>query len=202
MRLLILNNDTTAVGQLDQLQALCAKHEVSTVTSGQFMADLAGTTMDDYDAVVVFGGYEDGLVWEKSYFIAETEFIMNTSKPLLGIGLGFELICYTFGCQLHEEAERVVAATKVVPTDDGAKIFQGSDPIQVVEEQRWNVEELPRDLVTLARSDTGIEVVKHRAKPIYGLQLQPASFKYTSDGKMVFANVLDSLQKALKPSSS
>jgi anthranilate/para-aminobenzoate synthase component II len=193
MRLLIIDNGTA---HLDQLQTVCSAHDVTTVGTKQFAAELAGTDLDGFDAVILSGSYERGAAREQDYFIAETELVMNTNKPVLGIGLGFELICYSFGCQLHELAGRVVGAAQVVPTDEGAKIFQGTDPIQVAGVHRWSVDELPRELVALARSDTGIEAIKHRTKPIYGLQFHPESFKYSSDGKMVFANILDIFQKS------
>ncbi len=77
-----------------------------------------------------------------------------------------------------------------MPTDDGAKVFQGSDPLCVVESKRWNIDELPKKLSVLARSETGIEAVRHKTLPLYGIQLLPKDFTYPSDAKMVFENLL------------
>jgi anthranilate/para-aminobenzoate synthase component II len=125
----------------------------------------------------------------------EVELVRLTDKPVLGIGLGFELICYAFGCQLHEESERAAGAISVRPTGDGSKVFQGTDPIKASETQRWAVDDVPRELVVLARSDNGIEAVRHKTRQIFGLQLQPEDFVYASDGKMVFENILDAFRK-------
>ena len=83
----------------------------------------------------------------------------------------------------------------MTPTDEGSKLFQGTDPIRVGETERWTIDEMPRELVVLARSESGIEAVRHRTKPVYGLQLRPEDFKYASDGKLVFANILDTFAR-------
>lgn len=195
MRLLVVDNGTK---QLDALTDICAaggKREVTTVTAEQYVQDLAGTGLDGFDAIVLSGDYENGLAWEQSYFLRETELVMDTAKPILGIGLGFELILYAAGYQLHEVAERTEGATRVVPTEDGSKVFQGTDPIIVADGHRWNIDELPKGFVALAKSETGIEAIRHKTKLMYGLQLHPENFKYSSDAKMVFENIFEVFAK-------
>lgn len=190
MRILLIDN---GVARLDALQAACSKHEVRSIRP----EGLADIPADSYDAVIVAGDYRQGLVWDKPYFLSEIELLRMTDKPVLGIGLGFELICYAYGCQLHEMAERTSGAASIVPTADGAKLFQGSDPIKVLETERWAVYELPKVLQVLARSDSGIEAVRHKTKVAYGLQLGIEDFKYLSDGDLVFANILDGFVKTM-----
>lgn len=187
MRLLLIDNGSP---YLEQLQALCARHDVITVTA----TDLTDEAVAAADAVVVTGGYGQD-AYGQDFFLRQVSMIRTIDKPVLGICLGFELICYAYGCQLHEEAERETGAAAVTPTGEGAKLFQGTDPIRVNESPRWNVDELPKDLVVLARSESGIEAVRHRAKPIYGLQLHPGDFRYASDGKLVFDNILDTFRR-------
>jgi len=190
MRLLIIDNGAT---HLDRLQEICAKHEVQ-VINAEALADSAGA-IETADAIILTGGYDAGLMWDNPIFMQEIELVRLTGKPVLGLGLGFELVCYAFGCQLHEVADREAGAAKLRPTDDGAKIFQGTDPLKVTEAPRWNIDEMPRDLVVLARSESGIEAVRHKTRPVYGLQQHPEDFVYSSDGKMVFANILDSFRR-------
>lgn len=195
MRVLVIDNGGQPAEALETLTQICIGRQgdasaVTTVSGAEFANDLAGTNLDEYDSFVITGGFLDDSIMNQAYFMSEVELVMGVAKPILGIGSGFEVICYAFNAQLHEIAERTMSADKVVPTDAGAKIFQGTDPIKINECSRWNVDELPRELVVLARSENGIEAVKHKLRPIYGLQLQPQDFAYPSDGTMVFKNIL------------
>lgn len=189
MRLLLIDNGTR---HLEQLEALLSRHEVTTIEPD----GLDEVSVADHEAIILSGSYEHSVVYDQAYFLKEVELVRTTDRPILGICLGFELICYAYGCQLHELAEKIEGAGQVTPTGEGAKIFQGTDPIRVFEGHRWNVEDVPKELVVLARSDSGIEAVRHRLKPMYGLQFHPEDFRYGSDGKMVFQNIIDMLRKA------
>lgn len=188
MRLLIIDNETE---HLDLLQAIYAQHTVTTVTSDA----LADTDAETFDGLILAGNYKNDVTRQEDYFRKGVDIIRSYNKPIVGICIGFELICCAFGCQLHELAEQVVGATEVRPTESGSKLFQGTDPIRVGESNRWSVDELPRELIVLATSDTGIEAVKHRTKPIYGLQFYPDNFRYASDAKLVFENILADFTK-------
>lgn len=194
MSVLVIDNGGNSSDTSDLLVKLCAgkggETSVKVVSGVEFADTLAGTNLDEYDSFVITGAYQDGPIMNEAYFMPEIELVMSVAKPILGAGSGFEIICYAFGAQLQDIAEQVEAATKVTPTDAGAKIFQGTDPIKLTESTRWNVDELPRELQVLARSDSGIEAVKHKLRPIYGLQLLPKDFAYPSDGNMVFKNIL------------
>lgn len=191
MRLLLIDLIENDTKNLQDLKAVCAPHEVTIVRPEA----LDGVQPDSYEAIILSGSYEHNLVWDQPYFLAEIELVRLTDKPVLGICLGFELICYAFGSQLHELTERVTGATVVTPTSEGTKLFQGGDPIKVLEASRWAIDEVPKDLVVLATSETGIEALRHRTRPIYGLQFYPEDFKYASDGKLVVANILDGFRK-------
>lgn len=188
MRLLIIDNGTEG---LKNLQAVLAKHEITVTTPDALDVSAVG----DYDGIIISGDYQQGLVWERPYFLAEVELLRLSDKPVLGICQGFELLCYAYGSQLHELTEQVSGAEVVLPTTDGSKLFQGTDPVRVIERRSWAVDEIPKDLTILANSDTGIEAIRHKTRPLYGLQLRPEDFKYGSDGAMVFANILDNFRK-------
>ena len=191
MRILLIDNGTRG---LEALLALCDKHDVTTIVPGQ----LESTATAGFDSLILAGSYDQKPVWEQQYFMPQAALVQENEKPVLGIGLGFELICYTYGCQLHEVAGRQAAATKLTPSDDGAKLFQGTDPLVVSDAPRWNVDDLPKALVVLASSESGVEAVRHKTKPVYGLQLLPADFKYGSDAKMVYQNILETFRRIIE----
>jgi GMP synthase-like glutamine amidotransferase len=188
MRLLLIDNETK---HLDALKLLCANHAVDVVKAG----DISATDWQEYDGVILSGSYQQAVIVEADSYANEIEIIQSGTVPVLGICFGFELICYAFGAELIQLGDRATGAAKIVPTDDGAKVFQGTDPIRVSEAYRWSVEELPKSLVVLARSETGIEAIRHKTKMVYGLQFHPEDFAYSSDGKLVFDNILSQFNK-------
>jgi carbamoylphosphate synthase small subunit len=48
--------------------------------------------------------------------------------------------------------------------------------------------------VGLANSIEGIEIIKHKDKPIYGFQFHPEMFPNLSDGDELFANIVKIVQ--------
>lgn len=188
MRILIVDYGTE---ELEALVAMCSRHQTDVLPADGLTAE----AVQDYEAVILAGDYTEAGVWQQPPFTTGAAWLKAADKPVLGICQGFAALCYAFGEQLHESADLTAAAGRMVPTDDGAKLFQGSDPIKVAESVRWNVDELPKELLVLARSETGIEAVRHKIRPIYGLQLRPGDFIYPSDGKLVFENLLDAMAK-------
>lgn len=191
MHLLLIDYHTK---DLDSLLAQCAKYQVDVVTAG----DIATTDWREFDGVVLSGAYEPDMAVEADNFANEIELIQDGTVPVLGICFGFELMCYAFGSDLSQLGGQAEGAGKIVPTDEGSKLFQGSDPIRVSETNRWCVDELPKGLPVLARSETGIEAIRHKTKPVFGLQFQPGDFTYPSDGKLVFQNIFLTFGKSKK----
>lgn len=167
------------------LQSLAAKHELLPLEGQMALQAFA----DDYGGVVLVGSYGSDEASDQ-YIPQLAEAVRATTVPVLGIGRGFEVICAANDVDLATVAEFEIAATKIIPTNDGAKIFQGSDPMSVRQAERWWVEELPKSLQVLARSETGIEAIRHKQRPMMALQLNLDDFVYVSDGKLVIKNLL------------
>ncbi len=193
MRLLIIDNSSKPS---DLLVSIASRYESETVAAAA--DELRNVDNDAFDAFIISGHYDDGdsdVLSESEFLQLGTDMVGTSEKLILGIGQGFEMVYGAAGCKVSEVSERASGAGTVTPTEDGAKVFQGTDPIKVRGSQRWNIDEAPRELMVLAASESGIEAVKFRSKPIYGIQFQPEDFVYESDGKMVFDNVLTLLAK-------
>lgn len=190
---------------LQPLLALCSKHEVDTVPAGTpnfglkngptayralILAGPVTAGKDSWEAQdkAVVSSLHDILQGEAGAVADKTR--QQAVLPVIGLGWGFTMVCAALGEDLYELAERDVAATTVRPTDDGAKLFQGTEPIKVAEGTRWAIDQLPRSLRVLAMSESGIEAVKHNKMPLLALQMLPEDFVYPSDGKLVFENAL------------
>ena len=153
----------------DSLQVYFGKH------------DFVGAE-DQYDAVVIAGSYEvDGPQPE----LAEPD----SATPVIGIGSGFEIACKLVGLDIAQTFEQAAGSSRLIPTEDGAKLFQGTDPLIVTESKRWLIDELPKSLQVLARSETGIEAFRHKHQPLVALQQLPEDFVYASDAKLVYGNL-------------
>ncbi len=197
MRILVINSESVHLGQL---QAVCARYhndvDIKTAAEVTTVGEL-----DSYDVLIIAGAYWPTNALNTKDRQRILDIICSANLPMIGIGLGFELICYAFGVDVAKIGERLKGDSIITPTEEGAKSFQGSDPMRVHETERWSVEseDLPKIVSVLAVSATGVEAIRHKSKPIYGLQLFPEEFEYASDGKLVLENILSSFQKLTKP---
>jgi anthranilate/para-aminobenzoate synthase component II len=166
----------------NELLNLLTKHQVKIVPV-QSMT----TTELDAEGVVLAGSYHTDI---NSLLVEELVVLLaGLDKPLAGIGQGFNVVCKLYGVDLESIFEKASGGSKLVPTDDGAKIFQGTDPLVIKTTPRWLIDELPKSLQVLARSEGGIEAVRHKQKPVIAIQQQFDDFVYPSDGKLVYTNI-------------
>jgi anthranilate/para-aminobenzoate synthase component II len=187
MQLLVINYGTA---QLERLRDICSRHHV-TVADGEAFTGLVDNNLD---GVLVIGDMTDDS-HQAAGRQAAIDLMQTGDMPVFAMGLGFALLCAALKADLDQLAEKDLAAGKLIPTDDGAKIFQGSDPILVRENERWCLDELPRGIAVLARSETGIEAIRSKSRPLFAMQQLPDDFVYASDGKLVVENFISSLTK-------
>lgn len=67
--------------------------------------------------------------------------------------------------------------------------------IDAWENHRWVVEKLGPDLIGLARSKLGYEIIRHSTKPIYGFQFHPEMLTKETKGAVIFNNLVKLIQK-------
>lgn len=114
--------------------------------------------------------------------------------PLLGICLGHQAICETFGATITY-AKQLMHGKKSRITFDGASpIFCGLDG--ELEVARYHslaasAEGFPDELKITARTPDGeIMAVEHKKFPVFGLQFHPESI-LTQNGRKMLENFLD-----------
>ena len=113
--------------------------------------------------------------------------------PILGVCLGHQAICETFGAEITYAKELMHGKQSTVKLDCATPIFRGlPSTIKVARYHSLaaNPDNLPSNLMVIASTPDGeIMAVKHKDYEIYGLQFHPESI-LTPDGETILRNFL------------
>lgn len=182
MKILFVDNGTKYSNELKSL--LKTAGEVTVIND---IARLDNS--HNFDLVVLSGGHQHSIIGHHDYYQKEINFIKNCNQPLLGICLGAELIAYTFGAKLeHLDKDEKGIKTITVLQNDG--LFNDLKDFKVFESHKWAITKLSDDLLGLAKSQDGYEVIKHKDLLIYGFQFHPEMFENKTVGAKIFNNFL------------
>ena len=119
------------------------------------------------------------------------EYVKMLEIPILGICLGHQLIAKTFGGKVGKGkiggfAEVTIRIIKSDPLFDGLP-----KEIKVWASHNDEVKEVTNELNILAESEIcKIEALKHKKRPIYGLQWHPEVY-HTEYGKDIYKNFIE-----------
>lgn len=184
MKILIIDNGTPYLGELQEL----LKHYNCEILPYRGFHDAVQTR--SFDLIVLAGGVEvsDEKGW--SYYQQEIAFIQETTKPVIGIAVGAELLAkaYNAKLELNKSAPDQVKELTIVQQH---AIFANIDIPKVMDYQRWNIVGTGANLEALARSSKSIEVFKHKIKPHFGLQFHPEILVEESDGDEIFLRSIE-----------
>ena len=113
--------------------------------------------------------------------------------PILGVCLGHQAICETFGAEITYAKRLMHGKKSIISFDRDSAIFKGiSGDIAVARYHSLAASEIgfPDKLKITARTDDGeIMAVEHRTHPVFGLQFHPESI-LTQHGKKLLDNFL------------
>ena len=93
--------------------------------------------------------------------------LATTETPVLGICAGMQVIALTHGASLVEGRE--IGMTRVEPVATNPLV---PGPMEVYGLHRHDLEDLDRFQV-LARSDSCVQAIVHRERPLYGVAFHP-----------------------------
>lgn len=184
MNILLVDNGTTL---LSKLKMLIPGHEIV-----RAWYDLSGINSDDFDLIILSGGSKFEIEGHEDKLGDELALIKNTTKPLIGICYGCELIAKAFGGVLEKSSGQHKGIVDIKILEENS-IFDNIKSLRVYESHRWLVKELPLDFTALASSGHGYEIIKHCSKPIYGFQFHPEQFVEQTTGDEMFLNLFASL---------
>lgn len=118
-------------------------------------------------------------------------FVKEINLPILGICLGHQVMAKTFGGGVRTGAAGGYAAVEIEIIDED-DILKGIGPKTVVWASHADeVSSLPPEFIGLARSAISeIEAMKHRTKPLYGVQFHP-EVSHTERGNDILLNFFE-----------
>jgi aminodeoxychorismate synthase, component I, bacterial clade len=149
-----------------------------------------------FDNVVISPG--PGTPYRAADFGICREVIEHARVPLLGVCLGHQGIAYAHGGTVGPAPEpRHGRLSPVEHRDDG--LFAGvPSPFQVVRYHSLAVTSLPEELEATAWTPDGVLMaLRHRDRPIWGLQFHPESIR-TQYGRRILANFRDLTRGVLR----
>lgn len=119
------------------------------------------------------------------------DIIRESSVPLLGVCLGHQAIGIAFGGEVSHSPSGPVHGKTALITHGGSSIYQGlPNPLVGGRYHSLAITKLPRGLEVTARTQEGIIMgVKHKQRPVFGLQFHPESV-LTPQGLKIIENFL------------
>jgi GMP synthase-like glutamine amidotransferase len=178
MNILLVDNGSK---HLDELVTALLPH----ITTTASYSDLAHEDTEHVDCIILTGG-KKSVLGHSWLYRKEIKLIKNSNKPVIGICLGFELIALAYGSRLHRRHKKVHGLRGITLRSD---LF-GKSEAKVYEAHRWYVKHVPNELEVLATSSKGVEIIRHKMKPIYGLQFHPEVHTASNDGASILATIL------------
>jgi GMP synthase-like glutamine amidotransferase len=126
-------------------------------------------------ALIIFsGGSSVPTVLEHpEEYAVEIAVIKNSAVPIIGICLGAEIITEAFGGKLVDLKTKHRGFVRLEIEDDRLQTLIRSHTLEVFEGHRIGIERLPEDFVSCAHSEHGVEILKHKTRPIIGFQFHP-----------------------------
>jgi len=151
------------------------------------------SSLKNYDAVILSGTDSTrGLPEVLPEYGKEAGLIRNYGGPIFGICFGHQLISTAFGGRVLTLSHKYLGFHKVeVLRRD--RLFEGLPSlIRVYEAHARVVERVPPGFIHLAKAkDYDVEVIRHKNRPIYGVQFHPERYcEEYPDGRRILENFL------------
>lgn len=171
-----------------------------TVVERKDLTDWVNRT-SDFDLIVLSGANNGSpSVKRNSHrYDKELEIIRNSRVPVIGICFGAQLIAFEHGARLSLLPQKVKGVVSIFGiTQNPFNIRYHGE--KVFASHRWRITDLPAELIGLAASNEGIEIFKHRSRPLYGLQFHPERRVGRNNGARIFHQIVE-LEVGKRPDS-
>ncbi len=179
MRILVLDNyETSNSPQALHLYQIVNNIVDQPIEMMHYAALTAQTDLSSYNAIILSGSQKllsEPEIFEEYGCLAEV--LRNTTRPLLGICFGHQLLARAFGVDIVRTGKKYQGYYVVrVVTPDPLFEKLGNDFL-VTKSHQEIVNTLPYGFILLANSPlVSIEVMRHTDRPIYGVQFHPERY--------------------------
>ncbi|EHP85257.1 GMP synthase subunit A [Methanotorris formicicus] len=113
---------------------------------------------------------------------------LNAKLPVLGICLGHQLIAKAYGGEVGRAEAEEYASTKVYVIEENDLFKNVPKEFNAWASHKDEVKKVPEDFEVLVYSDIcEVEAMKHKKKPIYGVQFHP-EVAHTEYGSEILKN--------------
>lgn len=130
---------------------------------------------------------------EDAGIIVEAARTLGKEIPVLGVCLGHQAICLSFGAMITYAKQLMHGKQSQVRFDQNCPLFEGIPEMALVARYHSlaaDVETIPDELrVTAVTEDGEVMAVQHRDYPIFGVQFHPESIM-TPDGRRMLENFI------------
>jgi para-aminobenzoate synthetase component 2 len=118
------------------------------------------------------------------------EFLRRVDAPTFGVCLGMQAMSLAFGGKVVRAVTPVHGRASMV-RHSGDALFAGvPSPFPAARYHSLMVDQLPTELVVIARTDGGIPMgLRHASRPLFGVQFHPESV-LTPHGSRILRNAL------------
>lgn len=177
MKILLINNyqQGNETATFEALKDGLADHEV---TCHRYHPGLVFEE-GDKDLVILSGGGGEGseindkFKKDKLWYQNQINFILSTKKPIVGICMGFEVIARAYGSEVVQMKNYIEGFTRLKASKSGRALI-GQSNFHQHENHIWRVPNVSNEhFEVLAHSDTGVEMVRHKSRPIIATQFHP-----------------------------
>ncbi len=194
MKVLLINNNTHYKKRIAEL---LKRHELTIINYDE----LKGFDTESFDLIVLSGGgiVEEGrkrsLVRFSHLYQDQIELVRTTTKPVIGICLGCQIIGYAYGAKLQRYFKRRRKGLFPIVAIRENTVMGGKREAMVFQANHWIMTELPPQLVCIAASDEGAEIIKFRKRQMWGVQFHPEREPKNGDGRKIFNRILKKIAK-------
>ncbi len=185
MNILVVDNESMF---FDELIALLRGHHITVVNYHELrMEDTSAQ-----DCIILSGSHIPVSNFDDKYGI-QIDVLTHSKRPVLGICVGFALVCHAYG---HKDAplEEHSPISVKIEMSKKDKVFSGIKEIEAMTDHRYDASATSEKLDILAISERGVEVVKHKTKTIYGINFHPELTIPKITGRKLIENFLKQVE--------
>ena len=184
-KILLINNRTHFI---DDLIAALSQYNIEIID----FQTVKPEDVEGFDCVILSGGGDAGEVSDsKRLYKSEIKIVRESRMPIFGICEGFHVIgaAYNSDFRVLQNCRQGVNSFRILVDDP---IFHSLKKLELraFEYHHIAIEHLGDELIPLAVSLDGIEVMRHENKLIYASQFHPEELKEGNNGHTILQNFI------------